>query len=240
MPCVTLLLAGLLFGCGADNEDGTVYTLQDSDTLKSLAAAHCGDSAKWPAIWLGTNTEARKRGELDVLVDPERAVTGDRVWIPGAKETTTLMKKWGTPGTFVETRCWEATKAYGTVSCGYLVVPADHEKPDADATMQMAVAIVKSTAAKPADDPVFLLAGGPGVSGVLTLYIDRILQFLETRDVVLIDQRGMGHSQPGLFCGNDETTVACRKRLVASGVDLSLFNTAAIADDFELLRRVMG
>ncbi|NLX25067.1 MAG: alpha/beta hydrolase [Lentisphaerae bacterium] len=58
--------------------------------------------------------------------------------------------------------------------------------------------------------------------------------------MILIDQRGMGHSQPGLFCNDGELTDECRARLVGNGVDLSQFHTAAIADDIELLRQSLG
>jgi pimeloyl-ACP methyl ester carboxylesterase len=237
--CIFLLL-GFLFGCGSDQEEGQFYVLQGDDTLKTLAAQHYGDASKWPAIWLGTNTQALQYVELESLVDPERVGAGARVWIPNQREAASLLKLWGTPGSLVEVACWEATKAYGKVSCGYLVVPGDHAAPKAGPTIQVAIATVKSTAQNPAADPVFLLAGGPGVSGVLTLYADRILQFLETRDVVLIDQRGMGHSQPGLFCGDTESNAECRERLVTAGVNLSLFHTSAIADDLELLRQGLG
>lgn len=238
--CVWLMMT-LLWGCGAtDLNTGFVYTVRDDDTLKSLAQVHYGDSGMWPAIWLGTNTKARELAELDILVDPARLRAGNTIWIPGTGDATSLLSDWTSPGTFVKTRCWDATRDYGTVTCGYLVVPADHDGSETGATLQIAVAVVASRAAQPAEDPVFLLAGGPGVSGVLTLYLDRILQFSESRDVVLIDQRGMGHSQPGLFCKDDESTADCRERLVSSGVDLSHFHTTAIADDIELLRRVMG
>ena len=230
----------LLLGCGSNGEGGWVYTVQEGDTLQSLAAAQYGDSAKWPAIWLGTNTEALLRPELEVLVEQNSLVVGKKVWIADSQKAAALLVRWTTPGTFISTRCWESIKKYGAADCGYLVAPEQQAVPGNGRRVQIAVAIVRSKAPKPAADPVFLLAGGPGVSGVLTLYSDRILQFLESRDVILIDQRGMGHSQPGLFCQSGETTAACKTRLVKQGIDLTQFHTAAIADDIELLRQVLG
>jgi hypothetical protein len=49
--------------------------------------------------------------------------------------------------------------------CGFLTVPEHHDRSDG-AEIQLAVAIIKSTAAHPEPDPLVLLQGGPGGSGI--------------------------------------------------------------------------
>jgi pimeloyl-ACP methyl ester carboxylesterase len=83
-----------------------------------------------------------------------------------------------------------------------------------------------------------------------------------SRDVILLDQRGTGQSDPHLDCpevnaafetilgaaasfqeeariGN-RALIACRDRLRGAGVDLNQYNTAAVADDVADLRVAMG
>jgi pimeloyl-ACP methyl ester carboxylesterase len=92
--------------------------------------------------------------------------------------------------------------------------------------------------------------------------------YLQDRDVIIVDQRGEGVSQPYLadprlgcpelgdadietffnppFIGAnygprfDQAIRDCRARLVASGVDLRGYNAAEIAGDLEALRKALG
>lgn len=121
---------------------------------------------------------------------------------------------------------------------------------------------LRSTAARPAT-PVFMLAGGPGASGLAALSRPegyREIVFLQSiADVVLFDQRGAGRSTPQLSCPQtavypadqplDATRlrdmrrrllIECRDRWLQAGIDLSAYNTIESAADVDALRRVLG
>jgi pimeloyl-ACP methyl ester carboxylesterase len=93
------------------------------------------------------------------------------------------------------------------VRCGYLIVPENRSVANGK-TIKLAVEIVKSASDHPAADPVFFLDGGPGGSALMDLgqYVNASNRdFLAgDRDLVLIDQRGTGYSQPNLRCQEAE------------------------------------
>lgn len=146
------------------------------------------------------------------------------------------------------------------IECGYVIVPEDRSQP-AGRTIKIGLAIVKSHSPRPQPDPVIVLNGGPG--GRLIEYLPDALRLfdmlLATRDVIFYDQRGAGWSQPALNCpeldpldqqdaAGLETPLdlrvaaftACRDRLQSAGIDLSAYNTAENAADFNDLRVTLG
>ncbi|MBN1679859.1 MAG: alpha/beta fold hydrolase [Anaerolineae bacterium] len=147
------------------------------------------------------------------------------------------------------------------VTCGYLVVPEDRADP-ASPTIRLAVAILASRSDTPAPDPVIYLEGGPGGSPLAFPEDYYDLAIRDNRDLILFDQRGTGYSEPSLDCpeqdqlaldtldddlspetdreGMIETARACRDRLVADGVNLAAYNSAASAADIADLRSVLG
>ncbi len=149
-----------------------------------------------------------------------------------------------------------------TVDCGTLTVPEVHASPDGP-TIQIAVAIIRAITATPRPDPLIFLSGGPG-SNTLDSFasgLGRLESLLTTRDVILIDQRGMGYSRPALQCTemtavtqagvrlpygpeaiaqSAEAIAACSARLQAEGVDLAAFNTVESAADVADLVRALG
>ncbi len=164
-----------------------------------------------------------------------------------------------------------------SVECGFLVVPeirsaqagqgAATPAPGAAGgnTLRLAVAIYKTKAANPAPDPIVYLEGGPGGSALRAYgdVADKVFgPFMAQRDLILVDQRGTGYSQPALDCPEviqEEVDVlpldlsaadadqrsntafeACRDRLVKAGVNLAAYNSAESAADFEDLRQVLG
>lgn len=150
------------------------------------------------------------------------------------------------------------------IDCGTLPVPADRDDPDAG-EIELAFGIVRSTADDPAEDPVVYLSGGPGQS-TLELVPQAFGQLYEpltaNRDLVLVDQRGTGLTEPSLACeeysswveeslGSDLPTAEleaqalqsideCRQRLLDEGVDFADYNSAASAADLEDLRVALG
>ena len=86
--------------------------------------------------------------------------------------------------------------------CGYLTVPEDRGDPNSG-TIRLHVAVFKTTASDPEPDPVVYLDGGPGGEPLEALMFglgDRFEAILETRDLIIFDQRGTGFSEPALVC----------------------------------------
>ena len=68
--------------------------------------------------------------------------------------------------------------------------------------IKLHVAIIKSSSKKPAEDPIVILQGGPGVVA-LDMMDNWIMLFGKQRahrDLIILDQRGIGYSQPVLDC----------------------------------------
>lgn len=150
------------------------------------------------------------------------------------------------------------------IECGTLEVPADRDDPDAG-EIELAYGVIRSESDDPADDPLVYLSGGPGQS-TLELVPDAFGQVYEPltadRDLVLLDQRGTGLSEPSLACDEytewgQETLGAgipeeeleaqavqaieeCRARLVDEGVDFADYSSTASAADLEDLRVALG
>lgn len=150
-------------------------------------------------------------------------------------------------------------------TCGFVAVPVDHDDPAGD-TLRVAVAVLGSTAAAPTDDPVVYLDGGPGGNAIDTIAfraVDFYEPLLARGDVVVVDQRGVGRSEPALDCPElftvldrvladpertdaDEDAAlldsieACGDRLASEGIDVNAYNSVANADDIDLVRRALG
>ena len=83
------------------------------------------------------------------------------------------------------------------VTAGLLRVPENHEDPDG-----RKIAIAYAVLARRNKDsnafPMILLSGGPGESSLQSGLVDFLLKhpFLEDRDFILFDQRGIGFSSP--------------------------------------------
>lgn len=148
--------------------------------------------------------------------------------------------------------------------CGTVSVPVDWET--GEGAIDIAVAVYTSTVVDPAPDPVVYLEGGPGGHALETARFvkgDLLLPLLDRGDVIILDQRGAGLSEPEMSCTevtelsreledtpgldtevvNDrfhESLRACRARLEADGVDLGAFNTVNNAHDIEAVRVALG
>lgn len=157
----------------------------------------------------------------------------------------------GVVGTFKKTEC--ATPVDDpTVRCGYVTVPERHAKPGG-ARIQLAVAVLPATGPSPAPDAIVELAGGPGGTIVpfLPLVVDdpAIAALRVDRDVVLLEQRGIGLSVPALDCPEiDEATSDpeflsalgdCRSRLVGAGIDIAAYNSLENAADVDTARAAL-
>ncbi|MCU1360868.1 MAG: alpha/beta fold hydrolase, partial [Ilumatobacteraceae bacterium] len=90
------------------------------------------------------------------------------------------------------------------VACGTVSVPLNHDDPQG-ASILLVVAILHAADDTASKAPVFFLGGGPGentVGPVLKALSAQspFLQLSANRDVVFVEQRGSGLSQPTLDC----------------------------------------
>ncbi len=133
-----------------------------------------------------------------------------------------------------------------TVTCGTFVVPARRDAPAAG-TFELAVAVLQARDPSGPADPVLYLTGGPGAPAIAELPAWTTDDLLDTRDVILLDQRGTGASRPSLSCPEEDDTddfvaahEACRDRIEAAGIDLASLRTAETAADVAELRVALG
>ena len=140
---------------------------------------------------------------------------------------------------FEETDCLFTV---ANITCGVLTVPEDRSDPQGN-QVELAVAIIHSNSSNPAPDPVIYLEGGPGGWGIESAEDLQKLPILDSRDVIVFDQRGTGLSYPSLNCPEVEEngdTQACHDRLVDEGVNLDMYNSANSAADVNDLRIALG
>jgi pimeloyl-ACP methyl ester carboxylesterase len=145
--------------------------------------------------------------------------------------------------------------------CGTVSVPRNYDNPGAS-RFKLAVVIVKSAQQPALSEPVVYISGGPG--SPLTIYADHQARtpYAPSRDLILVDQRGTGRSEPNL-CPNldgafldaalgvatdpsDDASAkrravyaACRAEATAHGFDLKDFGTSMTVADFEWVRRAL-
>jgi pimeloyl-ACP methyl ester carboxylesterase len=163
----------------------------------------------------------------------------------------------------VECKGSTTTQAGFKVDCGYLTVPENRSQPDGR-QIRLYVAILRTRNKTPQPDPLFYLEGGPGGRAHEMIFplSTMLAKILAERDIVILDQRGTGWSEPVLDCpepnqksleaiaaglSNDEAFsqeqdgwLSCRERLIAEGIDLSMYNSAASADDVADLTKTLG
>ena len=154
------------------------------------------------------------------------------------------------------------------VDCGYVSVLEDRGRPDGN-VIRLAVARLRASVPSPHPDPVIYLAGGPGAGGPGASGLEQIERFIddarfiwEERDLILLDQRGVGHSEPRLECpaylreraglrdlgvNPDEdpqrtvdALLKCKRTLSEQGIDVSAYTAVAVAADVVDLAAAMG
>jgi pimeloyl-ACP methyl ester carboxylesterase len=98
-------------------------------------------------------------------------------------------------------------------------------------------------------DPIYFIAGGPGQSAIDTaqIILAEIRAVDKLRDVVLIDQRGTGRSNPlncpesfGLLVENSSKAVAACIASLSSRADLRHYLTADAIQDMDAVRAALG
>ncbi|MFN2135362.1 MAG: alpha/beta fold hydrolase [Candidatus Promineifilaceae bacterium] len=144
--------------------------------------------------------------------------------------------------------------------CGYVSVPERHETPDGP-WIKIPVAIARAEGENVQPDPLFLAQGGPGGDAfeVFPILLNAS-PILQSRDIVVFNQRGTRYAVPDLSCteifdgageilalGADEGDArslellqTCYDRLAAEGIDLSAYNSVQNAADVQAIRQALG
>jgi pimeloyl-ACP methyl ester carboxylesterase len=146
--------------------------------------------------------------------------------------------------------------------CGTVSVPRDYANPDAG-QFKLAVVVIQSTQTPSLPDPVVYISGGPGEP--LTIFADYQARhpYAQGRDLILVDQRGTGRSEPNLcpdtysklrdaalaavvdateetLATRRATYLACRDEAIRHGIALTDFGTRVTVEDFEWVRQALG
>ena len=148
------------------------------------------------------------------------------------------------------------------VDCGFVILPEDRYG-DISKTIRLAVAVYRG--ADSSATPIIYLEGGPGRATLELLsenFALTIAPYVGERDFILLDQRGVGLSEPNLSCPKlDEiykesllkktplrekeklylnALGECRDRLATDGVNLSSYNTMESAADIRDIVLALG
>ena len=167
---------------------------------------------------------------------------------------------------FERSPCPFALPAGIRVDCGFLVVPESRREEDERRSraprteIRIAVAIARAPSGAPLADPILYVTGGPSAAAITRgsfFYLSKLF-FGANRDLILVDQRGTGLSQPRLGCPEFDSLEAsafpnapsratylasvrgCRDRLRAGGIDLDAYDSAENAADLDDLRVALG
>lgn len=139
-----------------------------------------------------------------------------------------------------------------SADCTDLSVPENPANPGGR-QIRLRVAKVPAINRRKDPDPLFLLAGGPGMAAT-TLYGNAAPAFARihrNRDIILVDQRGTGSSNP-LTCEMDDAkllsasdeqlaveTERCLKSL-SERADVAYYTTSVAVQDLERVRQALG
>ena len=139
------------------------------------------------------------------------------------------------------------------IDCGHLTVPVNRTDPQGGKT-RLEVTILRSQgpssgSSAPTAEPLLVLAGEPGSAATLDIQSWLENPLLKKRDLILVDLRGTGNSEPSLNCteidesgdlSNSKEVSACRRRLEGKSIDLGQFTSAQSAADLDDLRQALG
>ena len=174
------------------------------------------------------------------------------------------------PGTLESADCLAdltngAARGSFQIFCGTATVPEFHANPQGP-TIRLPVIVFRNTLPDVAQDPLFLLQGGPGGSTIDT-YAQAVFFGVAfagmNRDIVLFDQRGTKNAEPALICAPEEIALAertieqslsdaeelalsqeafaaCHARLEQDGVNFAAFNSVENAADIDAIRQLLG
>ena len=146
----------------------------------------------------------------------------------------------------------KGARGYGTVNaqCGTWIRP-EHPDDPSSPTVELPVARIRALRPQPLPDAFTVINGGPGGSSI-EMYADLARAFapiLRERDVLILDQRGTGQSNP-LRCPDLEESVdtyseeavrsATMQCLEGLAGDPRYYSTSVAVRDLEALRIELG
>ena len=146
--------------------------------------------------------------------------------------------------------------------CGYISLPQDLASPQGS-RVEIFYTVIESRSQQPKPDPLVYLVGGPGSSGtrlLQTSFRAYLRAFADQRDIIVIDQRGTGLSNPPLYCREalyrlDEILQShhadhaglmleilsdCHRRLSAKDINFASFHSVSIARDIAYVMLALG
>jgi pimeloyl-ACP methyl ester carboxylesterase len=194
-------------------------------------------------------TRLLSRGlRLALLINGLLAACTPAAWLPQTPTSTLALSVVFQP-------CQLSGNAFsrGDADCGVLSLPEDHANPSG-AHIFVAVARLKALGGRPLPDPIFLLAGGPGQAAtqVFLPQIANLDAVRQDHDLVIVDQRGTGSSNP-LTCPsstNSPTTSTdpgegapidqVKACLAGLHADLRHYTTQDFVQDLEQVRQALG
>lgn len=136
--------------------------------------------------------------------------------------------------------------------CGELTVPENPAKP-AGRQIRLAFARIPAISRRKQPDPLFVLPGGPGMAATTfyAMVAPVFARIHRSRDIVLLDQRGTGKSNPLNCPGGDEAdlratdsdiadeTRRCLQELSAKA-NVAQYTTSLAVHDLDRLRQLLG
>ncbi|MDC8004712.1 alpha/beta fold hydrolase [Aureisphaera galaxeae] len=143
---------------------------------------------------------------------------------------------------------------------GFLNVPENWEDKEAN-TIKVAVCVLKSWSKSDDPDAVVFVQGGPGASGIQNIRTWLYHPVRETKDVVLMDVRGTGFSEPRLcpdlgeeflqILAKDQSveederqkvaaSLLCKQDLLNRDIDIRGYHSQAVAKDLNTLKTELG
>ncbi len=144
-------------------------------------------------------------------------------------------------------------QAHARALCGTLRVTEDRSKPGGR-RIGLRVAVVPAVTTDPEPDPLFVLAGGPGDAGTqFFAWLPGVFTDVHaTRDIILLDQRGTGHSNAlslpampdtgGLSAADADARLSgwMNDALASVNGDPRVYTTTVAADDVDDVRAALG
>ena len=90
-------------------------------------------------------------------------------------------------------------------TCFWLGVPESrNSNSDSENVIALPVVIIRSKSQNPDPDPIVFLGGGTGFPSINPHSLDLAVDLDFNRDLILMDQRGVGLSKPSLLCNNSK------------------------------------
>jgi len=137
--------------------------------------------------------------------------------------------------------------------CGTLAVPENRDT-SSGRTIELHLAVIRALRRAPEPDPFFFLAGGPGQAAT-EAFVPMSPVFAKikrNRDIVLVDQRGTGKSNP-LKCPGTERDPKlsgirdpekvrqwARECLASLDAEIGQYTTATAVEDLDEVRKALG